>query len=212
MTRSIEISYKGCSSRFALVPIDRKRLYCFKRRIALDENGRECASAHLTRDGRFLLGAGCTAALYVNEDGDTVDRNDLAAVDAEGKPLPTLPATIDRPQAAEEILGPEDFLDHVVTKVYVLEAEALEPVLESKLRAGAIFRIPYRPRPTTTESPAFLLANEHGVFLVQAEPCDFEYVGLEQTISETDVAWEDAVADGDEFIFELDWGADHAVA
>jgi hypothetical protein len=212
MTRSIEISHEERVSRFALVPIDRKRLHGFKRRIAVDENSEECASAHLTRDGRFLLSASCTSALYVNEDGNTVNRNELTAVDAEGKLLPTLSATTDRPQAAEEVASLEDFLDHAVTKVYVLEAEALDPVLEIKLRAGAIFRIPYRPRPTTADTPTFLLANEHGVFLVQAEPCDFEYVGLEQTISETDDEWEDAEADGDEFGFELDWGADHAIA
>ncbi len=212
MTRIIEISHEECVSRFALVPIDRKRLHGFKRRIAVDESDYECGSAHLTRDGRFFLGAGCTSALYVNEDGDTINRNDLAAVDSERKPLSTLPVTTGHPQAAKEVASPEDFLDHVVIRVYALEAEALDPVLESKLRAGDILRISYRPRVGHMENPAFLLANEQGIFLVQAEACRFEYVGLEQTISETDGAWEDADADGDEFGFELDWGADHAVA
>ncbi len=212
MTQSIEINYEERVSRFVLVPIDRKRLNGFKRRIALDENGDECASAHLTRDGRFLLSAGCTAALYINDDGDAINRDDLVAVDAEGKPLPTLPATIDRPQAAEEVASQEDILDQVVTKVYTLEAEALDPVLESKLRADAIFRIPFRPRPSHMETPAFLLANEHGVFLMQAELCDFEYVGLAQTISETDDAWEDADTEDDEFAFEMEWRDGHVVA
>ncbi len=123
-----------------------------------------------------------------------------------------LAATTGRSQAAEEVVTSEDVFDHVVTKVYVLEAEALDPVLESKLRAGAIFRIPYRPRLGHMENPAFLLANEHGIFLVHAELCDFDYVGLTQTIAETDDAWEEAATDGDEFGFELDWEADHAVA
>lgn len=214
MTRTIEISHKGCSSRFALVPIDRKRLHGFKRRIALDENGEECASAHLTRDGRFLLSAGCTAALYVNEDGDTVNRNDLAAIDMEGKPLPTLPATTGRSQAIEGLIALDDFLGHVVTRVYALEAETLDQAFDSALRAGAIFRTSFRPRPTYTETPAFLLTNEHGIFLVQAEPCNFDFVGMEQTVSDVDALDErDAdFSEEDEFAFDLEWEADHAVA
>ena len=210
MTQAIDIIHKGRASRFRLTPIDRKRLHGFKRRIALDENGDECAAAHLTRDGRFLLSAGCTADLYINEDGDAVNRSELAAVDAEGKPLPTLPATTGRPQTVGESIALDDFLGHVVTKVYALEAESLDPILESELRDGAIFQVPFRPRSTPTETSAFLLANEHGVFLVQAEPCNFDFVGLEQPVSEADGEWDDVEADGGEFAFDLEWEADHA--
>ena len=42
---------------------------------------------------------------------------------------------------------PEELLDHVISRVYVLAAEALEPGLESALRDGSIFRVAYRPLP-----------------------------------------------------------------
>lgn len=106
----------------------------------------------------------------------------------------------------------EEFLGHVVTKVYALEAETLDPALDAALRAGAIFPVPFRPRASHAETPAFLLANEHGIFLVQTEPCHFNFVGLEQSVSETD-AQDESDADfseDDGFAFDLE--ADHAVA
>ena len=208
MTRTIDITYRGRASRFRLTPVDRKRLHGFKRRIALDENGDECATAHLTRDGRFLLGAGCTVDLYINDDGDAINRSELVAVDTNGKPLPTLPATSGRTQAVEASVALDDFLNHVVTKVYALESETLDPTMEKALRDDAIFRVPYRPRASHSETPAFLLANEHGVFLVQAEPCNFDFIALEQEVSAED--WADET--NDEFDFDLDWEDAHAAS
>lgn len=210
MASAVEIVHEGRISRFVLRLVERKTLHGFKRRMTLDEQGNECTLALLTRDGRFLLTAGSTAEAYLDQNGDAVKRNELVAVDADGKPLPALTVTSGRPQAIEGPIDLDDFLGHVVTRVWALEGEDLDPTLERKLLAGAIFRIPHRPRPTTTDTPTFLLANEHGIFLIQAEPCGFEFVGLEQTVSETDGAWEDTDADDDEFGFELDWEADHA--
>jgi hypothetical protein len=212
MTQSIDINYGGRVSRFTLTLIDRKRLHGFKRRIALDEQGIECNSALLTRAGRFLLSAGSTADAYLDANGDVVQRGDLVAVDAEGKPLPTLPATTGRPQPVEETATLEKFLNHVVTRVYLLETETLGAVLEKELRAGTIFQIPFRARASHTETPAFLLANDDGIFLVQAEACHFDFVDLEQTITETDNDWEGEETDGDAFAIEMDWEIDHADA
>lgn len=211
----VEIVHEGRISRFVLQPVERKALHGFKHRVALDENGQKCHSALLSRDGRFLLPAGSTAETYLDANGEAVKRSELVAVDADGNPLPTLPATTARPQTVEGPITLDDFLGHVVTRVYALEAETLDPALEAELHAGAVFRVPYRPRPAHTETPVFLLANEHGVFIVQAEPCQFDFLGLEQTVSEAD-AFDDSEADldedDDEFAFDLDLEADHAVA
>ena len=214
MSPAIAVTYRGHASRFSLTAIDHKTLHGFKRRIALDEQGQECATALLTREGSFLLPAGATGDVYLDAAGDTVKKSELVAVDAKGTPLPTLLATLERPQAIEGPITLEAFLNHVAVKVYALEAEALDAMLEEALRAGAIFRVPFRPRATHAETPAFLLANEHGVFLVQGEPCHFEFVGLEQQVSEGDEEHEDEemAHDEGEFSFERDWEAAHAVA
>ena len=207
MSRTIDISYKGRASCFRLTPLDRKRLHGFKKRIALDENGDECTTAHLTRDGRFLLGSGSTADLYINDDGDAINRSELVVVDADGKPMPRLSSTLNRRQDVEQVKL-DDFLSHVVTKVYALESEALDPALEHALRDGIIFRMSYRPRATHTDTPAFLLANEDGVFLMQNEICNYDFVGLGQEVPEEE--WADET--NDEFDFDLEWEVDHAAS
>ena len=212
MSQAIDIIYKGCASRFSMKTIDRKCLHGSSQRVALDEKGNECSSAMLTHDGGFLLPAGCTADIYLDMSGDTVKKSELVAVDSDGKPLRTLLATVEQPQAIEGPIAMEEFLNHVVTKVYVLETEALDLVLQKALSAGTIFRVPFRPRVTHTETPAFLLSSEHGVFLVQAEPCGFEFVGLEHAMSDADGEYEDTDMESEEFSFNLDWEADHAAA
>ena len=211
MASVVEIVHDGRISRFVLRLVERKNLHGCKRRLALDEHGNECASALLTRDGRFLLPAGSTAETYLDTNGDGVKRNELVAVDEGGKPLPTLPTTSDRPQAIEGPIALDDFLGHVVTRVYAVEGENLDATLEKKLRTGTILRIPFQPRPTTIDTPAFLLANDDGVFLVQAELCNFDFVGLEQTVSDADALDESDVGfnEDDEYTFDLE--ANHAV-
>ncbi len=209
MTRSLDVGYRGGTSRFRLLPIDRKKLHGFKKRIALDENGNECASAHLTRDGRFLLRAGSISDLYINDKGDAVRRNELVTVDENGKPLKKFLAIEERTELLENPGELDNLLNQIVTQVHILEVETLDPELEEALFDGAIFRIPYRPRATYTDSSTFLLANEHGIFLVQAETCSFDFVGLEQTISEVEGEWDDG--EDEEFDFEIDWRNDHAL-
>jgi len=36
--------------------------------------------------------------------------------------------------------------------------------------------VPFRPRAATSDSPAFLLANASGLFLLQVAPCRFDLV------------------------------------
>jgi len=191
MVAYLEVSYQGQPSRFALTAIDRKRLHGFTKRLALDADGNECATAHLSRDGRFLLSAGSTADLYMNERGDSVPRADLTSVDSDGRALETLAPTAGRSQEVEGPVPPHEVLDHVAVKAHALAPETLSPTLQSALARGAIFKVPYRPRKTTQPTPAFLLAGKMGIFLVQAEPCGFEFVGPEQLPAETDVRADD---------------------
>ena len=191
MAAYLEMNYRGQPSRFALTAIDRKRLHGYTKRVALDADGYECATAHLTQDGRFLLTAGSTADLYTNERGDSVPRADLVPVDRDGRALPTAAPTTGRPQEAEGPVSPEEILNCVVVRAYALTPESLAPALQSALARGAIFKVSYRPRKATQATTAFLLANETGTFLVQAEPCGFEFVGPEQLPTETDIGADD---------------------
>jgi len=199
MAAYLDVTYQGQSCRFAMTVVDRKRLHGFTKRLALDADGNECAAAHLSRDGCFLLSAGSTADQYINERGDSIPRADLTSVDSDGRALTTLAPTTGRSQEVEGPIAPHEILDHIAVKAHALAPETLSPALQSALARGAIFKVPYRPRKTTQPIPTFLLANRMGIFLVQAEPCGFEFVGPQHLPAETDV-WADD--QGEEFDFD----------
>ena len=200
----LDLTFEGRPSRFSVHTLDRAKLLGAKKRIALDAHGNECATASLTCDGQYLLQAGSFADLYVNEHGDSVERRELVPVDREGRPLPTQRSTRGDARELGDPVPAEELLDHVVTRVYVLAAETLDPTLESALREGSVFRVAYRPRKTTNATPAFLLANALGTFLILAEPCGFAFVALAQPVEPTaDVDERDDDNDG----FDAWWGS-----
>ena len=178
MSRKIEIAFQGSIFQIALHRVDRSRLYGAARRIGLDAKGRECESALLTRDGRHVLGSGSTAGMYVNEKGDPVAREDLARVDEHGQPLITNKV---EPGSPRELTGPvpaEELLECVVIAVYEVDASDLDSTLGSSLSHGDIYHAP---------NQGFLLANEHGAFLLATKPARFDFVGCNhQTMLDDD--------------------------
>ena len=185
MSRTIDISFSGEISSFEFAKVDRAKLYGRKTRVCLDADGRECAEARLTQDGRHILPHGTTASLCINEHGDGVSSKELVAVDSSGRPLDIMPSTLDTPQ---EISGPvplDDFLTHKATATYQLDDAAISPALESALSRGDIFRVPFRYRPTRHDNPAFLLVNDEGIFLLVAEPAAFDYIAYDAVAPDT---------------------------
>ena len=194
MARTLEVICQGTRARFRVAKIERRKLYGYKRRIGVDAAGRECSAVLLTQDGQHLLPAGATADLYLDGQGEVVDRKDIMACDAEGRPLPELPATNGAPQELLGPVSPEAILDCVITDAYQVDFESLDNSLRTSLERGDIFGFTFRPRATHIDSPAFLLANESGVFVLVGREAHFDFVGLAQTPP----AIETDDADGDE--------------
>ena len=196
--KPLAILYEGQVGRFEKLELDRAQLYGSRHSVALDSEGRECATALLTRDGKFLLPSGSTAALYLNEAGDPVERRELVAVDGAGIPLPILEPTTDEPLELQGPFPARNLLEYVAVKVHVLRGEIPTPRLAATLGAGALFRVPHRPhraRRAAVDTTTFLVGSDAGLFLVQAEPCGFDFVGPEQ------VALPDEDTEGDEDAF-----------
>ena len=173
MGRKIDVAFQGNIARIALRRVDRSRLYGSSRRIGPDAKGRECASALLTRDGKHVLGPGSTAGLYLDEKGEVIAREDLAELDKHGQPMNSNNIG---PDGLSELVGPvpaEALLECVVTAVYEVDASDLDSTLGSSLSHGDIYQAP---------NQGFLLANEHGVFLLAAKPVRFDFVGRDRRI------------------------------
>jgi hypothetical protein len=187
MSTRLEITYLERPSRFRMEPLDRQRLLGRTRLLALDADGKECRTAHLTRDGKYLLLPGSTADIYLDADGSWVDRSTLTRADGGASPeaSPSGPVELEGPVPLQELF------DAVATRVHRLEAEALHPALDAALREGAVFRLKGPP----TAGVTYLFANDAGIFLVHAEPCGFAFVGPDQVVSETELT-----DDGDDAI------------
>jgi len=173
MSRKIDLSFQGSISRIALHRIDRARLYGSTRRIGLDGKGRECTSALLTRDGKYVMGPGSTAGMYLNKGCDVIAREDLARMDEHGQPVISNKVEPDGPH---ELAGPvpmEALLECAVTAVYEVDISEIDSTLAASLSRGDIYHAPNR---------GFLLANEYGVFLLATERVRFDFIGHDQQI------------------------------
>ena len=173
MSRKIEIAFQGSISRIALRRVDRSKLYGSSRRIGLDTQERECASALLTRDGRHVLGPGSTAGMYLNENGDVIAREDLARADDRGQPADGDGAIPNSPHELTGLVPAEAILECIVAAVYEVDASDLDSTLASSLSRGDIYH---------ARNKGFLLANEHSVFLIASEPARFNLIGRDRRI------------------------------
>ena len=175
MAREIILGLDGEPSTFDFEKIDRDKLYGRKERIIVDEEGRQCSSAMLTSDGAALVPSGGAAYLYVDPKMDTYERSDLVSVGADGQRLPLCPSTL----GTEQPLKPCDakrVLDHVTLGIYQLKPNQLGAKLSAALDAGVIFETRFNYRDDYMDSPAFVLKNETGSFLVVCAPIDFTFV------------------------------------
>jgi len=170
----VEMEYQGARSTLLVTPVERLRPRQ-ARRMAVDAQGRPCRAVWQTWDG-LALPPGGVAQGYESPDGSSVPRADVVATDAAGQPLRLWPATPQRPQRLEGPVPVDELLAHVVTRVYGVTAERLDPALRHALQQGDIYRVPFRPRAGTSDMPAFLLANAAEIFLLQAAPCRLEWI------------------------------------
>lgn len=193
MSLTLMIETDDGISEFALMPIEKKRKT--SKRIMVDSDGRECRSMLMTHDGRNLI-SGSTALLYDDGSGNTIDRGEIVEVDEHGNILRALPSTIGRPQRLSEPVLPNELLEYVMQKAYALNPMVLMSDLKELLISGCIFRVPFRYRASSTDYPAFILANSNGIFLLQGKERQIDFVTLGQSIaiqdSEDDESWDEA--------------------
>lgn len=175
MAREILLGFDGEASSFDFEKVDRDKLYGRKARVIVDEEGRECSAAMLTADGAALVPSGGAAYLYLDPNLDTFERSDLVAVGADGQRLPLCPSTLGKEQPLV-VSDARRVLDHVTLGIYQLKPTQLGAKLSAALDAGQILETRFNYRDDYMDSPAFVLKNEHGVFLLVCAPIDFTFV------------------------------------
>jgi hypothetical protein len=192
--RILEILHNSKASSFTVNKIARSKLYGSKRRIAVDAHGQECSRAVLTRDGRHILPNGATATLYLDEQGDVVERSQL--ISPEGETAKPGESNINRTLELGQAVEAAEILEYSITHAYALEPVFISVELEASLSRGAIYRLP-----ECNGRQTFLIGNNAGYFLV-GEHAGFEFIGLaEADLSPPDLEAEDMDDDLDFSMF-----------
>lgn len=182
MPRSLRFVYGDAESPFAMVKVDRGKLYGSRSIETLDAEGQRCSLATLASDGRTLIPNGGTAMAHLSPAGEWLENDTLAAVDGEGHPLAKQPSSFEQPILLEETVDEDHLLEHSIRLTYALEPEGgPSGELGAALAAGAIFTFPFSWRGGFDTDPAFLLQSEEGgAWLLIGDPNTIRLVGLEQ--------------------------------
>jgi hypothetical protein len=198
MSVMLEVEYQDARSALILTPLEKKASVRIHK-IALDGQGRPCRLAWQTWDG-IPLPAGGLAQGYESIDGNTILKTEVMATDADGHPLRLLPATATRVQRLEGPVTIDEFLSHVISKVYIITAHRLDPALQQSLQQGDIYRVAFRLKASTSDLPAFLIANASGIFLLKANPCRIEWITKAQVVhADADDMNADELSDWDDW-------------
>ena len=202
MRRILEITQEGNESSFSITRISRSRLYGTKRRISVDGAGNECSRASLTRDGMYILPNGGTALLYLDGNGNVVERDQLQAIDMDGEMMKPGESALNGALEVGQVVQAADLLECAITHVYALEAIFFSQELGTSLSRGEILRLTL---PTLTDHLSrrfFLLGNDTGYFLLIGEETGFKFIGL----AEADLSPPDMEEDGCDDGHDIDFG------
>ena len=205
MARKIEFEFDGVVIGAEMVKVDRDKLYGSVELDTRTLDGNPCTLATLASDGRTLVPSGGTALGYLNQDGEWVPRAELVAVDLAGSELARVESSFKAPIPIAEECSLDEFLDHGIRLVYLLDVEdGLAPELSQSLSEGTIFKVPFSYRGGVSADPAFLLADKEGQmwFLIGNEH-EVRMMALEQAAVCVDV---DADEHPDADAGDLDFG------
>jgi hypothetical protein len=200
MGRKVVIELGGSTFETELSKVEREDLYGRTEIKVQDDNGLECELCVISEDGRFLLPSGSTASMLLSEEGNTISRRDLKAVDLEGKGLELVPSIFEGPIKLSDDYSIDDYLRLRVKSVYqlVLEPDAKTQLLDLLKDTVKYFVFNYRA--DYEGDDAFMLSNGSEVFIVTGVFAEYELASFEAV---EQVPQEEETAEDDDFGFDM---------
>ena len=170
MAKPIIVTKGDKDSIFQLRKIERKKLYGFRKRLAVDENNEECKRASLTEDGQVLIKSGMTSQVWFIEGGRQIESSEIGVIDEDNNELELIPSTLGVNQNLEGPINPKELLDLAVTTVYSLLPDQISKELESSLDGGEIWKFSFNFRTDYRMETGFILKNDTGYFAIIGIP------------------------------------------
>ena len=198
MAKPIIIRKDERDSIFQLKKIERKKLYGFRKRLAVDENNDECKRASLTEDGQVLIKSGMTSQGWFIEGGKQIESSEIGVIDEDNNELELIPSTLGVNQNLEGPLNPKELLDMTVTTVYSLLPDQISKDLESSLDKGEIWKFSFNFRADYRMETGVILKNDAGYFAIIGIPNQINMLSHNAPLPE-----EDDDDEEDELDFEM---------
>ena len=142
MARELILNLNKNKSTFGISKIDRKKLYGFKKRLLLDEKGKECSKANLEEETGIVFVSSDISSSYLDHKGNFVEKKELEAINDEGKKVKKEESTLGK-EVDLASTSIEDALNLKVNSVYYLEPKDFDKDLKSKLDKGEVFSFPF---------------------------------------------------------------------
>ena len=113
MPRPLVLSLDGQEFPVSIVKIDREKLYGAVEIEAFDEKGKPASLKVLAPDGKTLIDKGGTALSMLDQDGNSIDRTGLTAVDPEGDVIEPVPSSFNQANVLSRATV-EDYLSQII--------------------------------------------------------------------------------------------------
>ena len=183
MPRPLTLSLDGREFDVRILKVDREKLYGKVEIEAYDEKGNPAQLLVLAPDGKTLIDKGGTALATVDENGDSISRADLVAVDEDGQKIETVPSSFNEVNVLKKA-SVEDYLSQLVKSVYLIDPVESEDkkYLQDHVGAGLIYNFDFSYRGGTEYDKAFALGNKTDAFMIVGKPAELEFVKLNQAV------------------------------
>jgi len=183
MPRPLVLSLDGREFDVRITRIDREKLYGKVEIEAFDEKGNPARLMVLAPDGKTLIDKGGTALANVDENGDSISRADLIAVDENGEKIETVPSSFNETNVLKRSTV-EDYVSQLVKSVYVIDAvdEADQKYLQDHVSAGLIYNFDFSYRGGIEYDNAFVIGNKTDSFMIVGKTAELEFVKLNQAV------------------------------
>jgi len=178
MGRTLCFELDGQQHQAGIEKVDRKKVYGWVDKKAVDADGSSCYFGALSSDGVHIFGPGCFEMGHLDDEGHWIERSELNMVDEGGAPLEKVPSSFKAPIGLETVVSPEEYLMYTAKALYELAAPA--ELLARVKQIDGLFQFPYNYSDSWSPDTAFLVENEDRLFLVVGEPTGFDFIGPDQ--------------------------------
>lgn len=158
--------------------LERSKVYGSTEKVVLDDNNQPCKAVSMDESGTVIIPKGGIAMGTVDQNLNWVERNELVAVNNAGQVIEQIPSTFSAPVTLDKKISIETFLDHSITTIYQLSGSYADLI---KFIGDDIYEFRFNYRNSYDSSPAFLISNENGLFMLIGYKNNFEYITLQET-------------------------------